>query len=297
MMKTFKTIGWAVGCLLAFTSCVKENLDPCPDRGNLSVKIYAEKFLVSPPYGPESLESRIGDRITRLDWYLYKDETLYDKGSFDEISSSADSSILFAKQQLPYGSYTLVLTGNLPSEQTSVGPDGFFLTYPGSEKTDDYFTAVVPMTVDCNCTRSYTAVMQRVHGVIRFVFENLPERADRIETTLDNLSGRMSVSGRYDTPISETRSFGAAQIRETAGTTIVGAFPTIDGSRTNWTVRLYEEGAQTPFLEKTAEEDFALERNRLVELAVDFSGMENAHFTVTVDPEWNGVIDGGEAGI
>lgn len=297
MMKTFKTIGWAAGCLLAFTSCVKENLDPCPDRGNLSVKIYAEKFRVSPPYGSESLEARLGERFTWLDWYLYRGETLYDQGSFDEIGSSVDSSVLFAKQELPYGSYTLVLTGNLPPEQTSVGPDGFFLTYPGSENTDDYFTAVVPMTVDCNCTRSYIAVMQRVQGVVRFVFENLPERADRIEITLDNLAGRVSVNGRYDTPVPETRSFSATQLRETPATVVIGAFPTLDGGQTNSTVGLYEQGTEVPFWEKTLDNGFRIERNHLLELAVNFGGTDDTHFTVTVDPEWDGVIDGGEAGI
>lgn len=290
------TIGVAAGCLLAFTSCVKEKLDPCPDRGNVSVKIYAEKFQVSPPYSSESLEPRMGDRFDRLDWYLYSNGSLYDQGTFGEISSSSDSSILFTKEQLPYGAYTLVLTGNLPPEQTSVGQDGFFLTYPGSEQTGDYFTAVVPLTVDCNCTRSYTTVMQRVQGVIRLIFENLPERATRVETTLENLCCRASVSGRYDLPAAETCSHSAVQIKENPHGIVIGAFPTIAGGRTNWTVRLYEE-EQVPFLEKTADEGFELQRNRLLELSVDFEGTNNADFTVTVDPDWNGVIDGGEAGI
>lgn len=291
------TIGVAAGCLMALTSCVKEKLDPCPDRGNVSVKIYAEKFQVSPPYSSESLEPRMGDRFDRLDWYLYSNGSLYDQGTFGDISSSSDSSVVFTKQGLPYGAYTLVMTGNLPPEQTSVGPDGFFLTYPGSEQTGDYFTAVLPLTVDCNCTRSYTAFMQRVQGVIRFFFENLPERASRVETTLDNICHRASVSGRYDSPATETCSFNAAQIRESPNSMVIGAFPTLAGGRTNWTVRLYDEGAQVPFLEKTADEGFELQRNRRLELSVDFGGSNNADFTVTVDPDWNGVIDGGEAGI
>lgn len=291
------TIGVAAGCLMALTSCVKEKLDPCPDRGNVSVKIYAEKFQVSPPYSSLSLEPRMGDRFDRLDWYLYSDGSLYDQGTFGEISALVDSSVLFTKQQLPYGAYTLVLTGNLPPEQTTIGPDGFFLTYPGSERTNDYFTAVLPLTMDCNCTRSYTTVMQRVQGVIRFSFENLPERAARVETTLDNLCHRASISGLYDSPAAETCSFNAVQIRESPNSMVIGAFPTLAGGRTNWTVRLYEEGAQVPFLEKTADEGFELQRNRLLELSVDFEGSNNADFTVTVDPDWNGVIDGGETGI
>lgn len=296
-----KTIGWTICCLAALSSCVKDDLDACPPQGSVSVKVYAEKFQRSAPYGAGDLEPDFGARITNLEWYLYRGESFYERGTLDIQARTADSAAVFARNGLPYGEYRLVLAGNRPQAYTYGSPEkpeSYGMTYPGPEWTVDYFTAAVPLTVDGDSTKQFTAVMERVHGAVRLLLENIPARAGQVEIGLDNLAGQVSVLGVYTGPLSVKKRIPAADAGSPQGT-VLGTLPTMGDAGTAWSVALYEAESEVPFYERRVTDGLRIERNRLLELKADLGAAPDGDivFTVTVDPAWDGAADGGSSDI
>ena len=105
---------------------------------------------------------------------------------------------LFRIDTLPFGTYRLAFVANVtPRMMTGTMDARRHVTSFTREKKngDDHFRADVPFEVTCPCRNEFEAVLQRVHGITRFRFENIPARIASVEVVLDNVGQRMPLCG------------------------------------------------------------------------------------------------------
>lgn len=100
---------------------------------------------------------------------------------------------------------------------TMDAPEARYIVYQGEKNGDDHFRADVPFEVTCPCRNEFEAVLQRVHGITRFRFENIPARIASVEVVLDNVGQRMPLCGEPDLACEVSKRIPAAQLRTRPG--------------------------------------------------------------------------------
>ena len=193
-MKKSPYIPFAFLCLLSATSCIEEKLDPCPPQGgSVTVALRVEKFQARPSYRPSDFEQEFGKRIHSLDYLLYAGGQLVGQGRADDLHTASGGDYLFRIDTLPFGTYRLAFVANVTPRMmtgTMDAPEARYIVYQGEKNGDDHFRADVPFEVTCPCRNEFEAVLQRVHGITRFRFENIPARIASVEVVLDNAALR-----------------------------------------------------------------------------------------------------------
>ena len=273
-MKKSPYIPFAFLCLLSATSCIEEKLDPCPPQGgSVTVALRVEKFQARPSYRPSDFEQEFGKRIGGD--YLFRIDTL------------------------PFGTYRLAFVANAAARMmtgTTDAPEARYIVYQGEKNGDDHFRADVPFEVTCPCRNEFEAVLQRVHGITRFRFENIPAQIASVEVVLDNVGQRMPLCGEPDQGCEVSKRVTAAQLRaRAAGSFTLGTFCTLPGERTSWRLRLYGED-DAPLYDRVVTDTLRIECNQLIDLTArfeegDFRG--EIEFSVDVDTTWDGANEGG----
>nr|WP_278499242.1 hypothetical protein [Alistipes onderdonkii] len=179
---------------------------------------------------------------------------------------------------------------------TMDAPEARYIVYQGEKNGDDHFRADVPFEVTCPCRNEFEAVLQRVHGITRFRFENIPARIASVEVVLDNVGQRMPLCGEPDLACEVSKCVPAAQLRtRAAGSFTLGTFCTLPGVRTSWRLRLYGED-DAPLYDRVVTDTLRIECNQLIDLTArfeegDFRG--EIEFSVDVDTTWDGANEGG----
>lgn len=300
-MKRLSYISFALFGLMAAVSCVEEDLNACPpEGGGVTVALRVEKFQTRPPYGPSDLEESFGKRIHSLDYLLYADGRLLEQGSLEDVGSTAGDSYLFRHNPLPFGTYRLAFVANTSASMmtgSTDAPESRFIVYQGENAGDDHLRADLPFEVTCPCSNEFETVLQRVHGVTRFRFENVPADVTAIEVSLDNVGERIPLSGEPDRPCEVIKRVGTADMTsKAAGLFTLGTFSTLPGTKSSWRLKLYAENDAVPVYEHLVTDTLRIERNQLLELKVrfkdtDFNG--EVEFSVDIDTTWDGSNEGG----
>ena len=299
-MKKSPYIPFAFLCLLSATSCIEEKLDPCPPQGgSVTVALRVEKFQARPSYRPSDFEQEFGKRIHSLDYLLYAGGQLVGQGRADDLHTASGGDYLFRIDTLPFGTYRLAFVANVTPRMmtgTMDAPEARYIVYQGEKNGDDHFRADVPFEVTCPCRNEFEAVLQRVHGITRFRFENIPARIASVEEVLDNVGQRMPLCGEPDLACEVSKRIPAAQLRtRPAGSFTLGTFCTLPGVRTSWRLRLYGED-DAPLYDRVVTDTLRIECNQLIDLTArfeegDFRG--EIEFSVDVDTTWDGANEGG----
>ena len=299
-MRNLSCIPFAILCLLSAASCIEEKLDACPPGGgSVTVALRVEKFRTRPPYRPSDMEPDFAARVHSLDYLIYADGRLVGQGRAEDIRAADGDSYLFRCDTLPFGTYRLAFAANTePRMMTGKkdAPELCYIAYQG-EGGDDHFRADVPFEVTCPCRNEFEAVLQRVHGVTRFRFENVPAEIASVEVSLDNVGGRMPLCGDPDLPCEVVRRIPVAGLAaRAAGSYTLGTFCTLPGVKTAWRLKLYADDASSPVYDRLVTDTLCIECNQLTELAArfrdgDFQG--EIDFSVDVDTTWDGSNDGG----
>lgn len=292
-----------LGILLAlFTlaGCIKEDLDPCP-VGNVKINVYAEKFQNPSEEPMASTESDFKGRISHLRYFLYKGKELKEEGIVTDFSRVNGAFYTFDRFGLDFGDYTLVLVGNSTQTALSGNPskmDNLLITYPGPDLTKDYFSAVFPFTVDCDCTTEFNVGMSRMHGVVRYIFENMPEDVTAIEVTMKNVGVKKWIHGDYaeKTDIVKTYVPATLQSRAAKQQWVMGTFPTAAGEKSVYSVKVYRQHSSLPFYEGVVSEQLEVKRNQLLDIKAVFND-GTLRFDISIDHTWDGTSDGGDTEI
>lgn len=300
-MKSLSYISLALFCLLGAVSCVKEDLDACPpEGGGVAVTLRVEKFRTRPPYAPEDLEDNFAARIHSLHYMLYADGRLIEQGDLDDVQAAGGDTYVYRHDPLPFGSYRLVFTANVAAGVMAGSPDtpeSCYVVYQKDGKDDDFFRADLPFEVTCPRSNEYETVLQRIHGVTRFRFEQLPTLITAVEVSLDGVGERMPLAGEPDMPCTVAKRDAEADwISRDAVTLTLGTFPTLPGARTSWRLKLYAGDPTVPVYDRLVTDTLRIERNQLLELTTrfkddDFPG--GIDFSVDVDTDWDGSNEGG----
>lgn len=300
-MKRLSYIPLALFCLLAGASCIEEELDACPpEGGRVAVTLRVEKFRTRPPYRPSDMEEDFAARIHSLDYLLYADGRLIEQGRLGDVQAAEGDSYVFRHDALPFGAYRLAFAANTSANMMTGktdAPEVYYIVYQEERGGADHFRADLPFEVTCPCSNEFETVLQRVHGVTRFRFENLPDQISWVEVSLDNVGERMPLCGDPDKACVVTRRVGAADLETRAeGAFALGTFCTLPKTRTSWRLKLYGQDAGTPLYDRLVTDTLRIECNQLIELKArfkegDFTG--EIDFSVDVDTSWDGSNEAG----
>lgn len=300
-MKNLSYILFALLCLLPAVSCIEDQLDACPpEGGNVAVALRVEKFQTRPPYRPSDFEQEFQKRIRSLDYLLYADGRLIGQGRVDDLQTAEEGSYLFRHDTLPFGTYRLAFVANAAPHQmtgTTDAPERYFVVFRQDGANDDYFRADLPFEVTCPCRNEFECVLQRIHGVTRFRFENIPAEIASVEVVLDNVAERMPLSGEPDRACEVVRRVPVTELASRSdGSFILGTFRTLPGKTTSWRLRLYGSDTSVPLYDRMVTDTLRIESNQLIELTTrfkesDFQG--EIDFSVDMDTTWDGSNEGG----
>lgn len=300
-MKRLLYIPLALFCMFNASACIEEDLDACPpEGGGFTVTLRVEKFQTRPPYAPEDLEEDFAARIHSLSYLLYADGRLIGQGSLGDVQTTRGGSYLFRCDTLPFGTYRLAFVANA-TPRMMIGktdaPELYYIAYQGEAGSDDHFRADLPFDVACPYRNEFETVLQRVHGVTRFRFENVPADITSIEVTLDNVGERMPLCGEPDRACEATKRVRTADFTTRAsGSCTLGTFSTLPGTKSAWRLKLYAGDDAAPVYDRVVTDTLRVECNQLLDLKArfkedDFRG--EIEFSVDVDTTWDGSNEGG----
>lgn len=276
-----------IGWMLA--GCIREDLAPCPES-DVRVRLYVEKFQANPNASFASAEPHFNDRIDLLRYYLYKEGAVIAQGLLPECAACTDSAYVFQRKGLEFGDYTLVLVANDENGALTPDPDDLVMVYPGVDQTKDFFTASVPFTVNCTCELHFQGLLERMHGVVRSSFEQLPPDVTALEIKLTNVGTRKHVEGAYEGSgeltkrVDLTGHDGSKQVNM-----VMGVFPAANGQPSACYVSVYKNGQNTPAYQSLVTDTLTIVRNQLIEINTHF-GQTGPSFEVHIDTKWEGSL-------
>lgn len=291
--------------LLAFSACdIRLGEDPCPD---VNIKLFAEVFQNPEMEDPlHQTETNFYSRIGHLEYLLYKDGVLADRGKSD-VSGTGPSHLL-PLIGLPYGEYTLIIIGNCKKnklEGTAEDHHSMKLRYPGWRNTEDFFYRLFKFTVDSEENLEFDLGLYRAHGFVRVSFVHMPEFINKFHIRIGNVTlvreiGKRTFVTRHD----ETVSFDINSSANLADDGfIVGTFPsmkkesTLQPEGTPIYIDLFHDGdPNTPYYTACAGTDLEIVRNHLLDLRMVFND-GNTSFEVSLDTDWDGTLFPGGGGI
>lgn len=296
-MKT--TILGIIVALFTLAGCIKEDLDPCP-AGNVRMNIYAEKFQNISEDPMLSTETDFKGRMSHLRYFLYQGDVLKDQGIVRDFSGVNGAFYTLSWQNLDFGDYRLVLVGNSTANaMTGDGSvaDNLLLTYPGADLTEDYFSAVFPFTVDCNCTTDFNVGLSRMQGVVRYTFKNVPADLTDIEIGMTGVTAQKHITGDYEGAGNATHRHTILPVRAVAGPDFsIGIFPTLPDKKAVFSMKLYRNHEPEPYYDRMVTDTLRIRRNQLLEIGTTFSDGE-VFFEIKMDASWDGSTPGGDTEI
>lgn len=309
----------------AFSSCdsvsVYDDLPQC-EQGFVRVNVYVERFLgdldvmpfqgVSPltvrsqQYEATSEKGLFGERIKTLSYYLYRDNILVEQGEVDDIEGIGNPHYVFERADLPHGDYHLVLMGNCTEKEMKSGfDDPMLITLSYQENDDDRndcFMDCFEFSVNDNGEAEYDTQLKRVHGVVRYTFNDVDPDIKTIEVTMDGLTSTGCVAGTYSDDYTFVRRIAVNQpapLGRADGDevellpnepTVVGLFPTTDTRNSTWSVKVYREDGETEYYSGQVSDNVRVIRNDLLDLTATFVNGKIL-FYVDMDLVWEGVLD------
>lgn len=285
--------------VLLFSACIRETLDPCP-VGDVKIKIYVEKFQSVTHNYQMDMEASFNTRIKDMHYFLFKDNALLEENRISDSSPYTTPAYTFERQGLEFGDYCLVVVSNCSAYVGGNTPSEIFFTYAGVDNKEDYFATCFPFTVDCDCQTEYNTYLERVHGVIRYTFENVPEHMTGIEMTMTNLGDKKMIDGDYSGRMEMVKRIPVGT-QTRAGkdgnmTVVIGTFPTTTGERSAYKLRLYKNNEDKPWYDETVTDTLTVRRNQLLDIATRFTG-DTPSFEVLINTSWGGSNSGGNTDI
>lgn len=286
--------------ILMFAGCISETLDPCP-TGDVKINIYVEKFQAVTHDFRKDMEVSFNTRIKDIHYFLFKDNALLDEGRISDCTPYVASPYTFEREGLEFGDYCLALVSNCSAYVGGQAPTDLFFTYAGIDNKEDYFAVCFPFRVDCNCQSEYNAFMERVHGVIRYTFSDVPDDISGMDVTMTNLGNKKLIDGDYSGQMEVTKHVPVGQLTRTDKadndiTVVLGTFPTTSGMRSAYRLKLYRNGELQPSYDETVTDTLTVRRNQFLDIATRFTG-DIPSFEVRINTAWDGSNSGGETDI
>jgi len=297
MINYFKTIVMFLG-VISLTGCIKDGMEECPPEPKIVLEFYAEKFQNKSQNALDDREEKFCDRIKHVRYYLYKDNKLIEDRIVDKFESTVGNCFTLEFNDLAQGQYQMVVIGNSTRNALTgdpVNPANLVITYPGSNDTEDFFTATFPFTVT-NESKKYEIGLYRAHGVIRYHFINMPDDLAGVQVRMSNVGSEKWVTSDYKNVVDATHRFTFTQSATRAdiedNALVIGTFPTPQNEFSEYHINLYREGEDNPYLSRMIADTLGVIRNQLIDIVTTFND-GNVGFEIYMDNEWDGSLWGG----
>lgn len=283
--------------MMFISGCINETLDPCPEA-TATVELRAETFGKEHSL-PEEYEPVFGKRISSVHYSLYRNGTLLRERETGNLSGVATSGYKLDLGPLDRGNYTLLVSANTPAphyESTASAPDAYAIKYRGPEQTKDYFSAVLPLAIDCDCAMAFEGTLRRLQGVVRATLYDIPANIAAAEIAIDNLSERKILfADRYDGTTTAALKQDITDFQRNKTSIVIGALPTADNERPSvCTLRLFDADG-TAVHDEVISSSLYLKRNTLTDINIRFPNGSNGDITyeIIMDTSWDGQTNGG----
>lgn len=281
--------------LCTFSGCIREGLEDCPSIGDVRIHVYVEKFRAL-AFSTQESEASFNTRISSLYYYLYKDEVLQQEGKITDLASFTGPSYTFDYPRLEFGDYRLIVIANCEDDVLSADSKiavSHLITYPGLDKSADYFVLDYPFTVDCDCEQQYDAYLQRLHSVVMCSFRHLPVNISALEMTLENVSNCRLATAGYSGAINVVKRIELPlRTRNDGLDVVIGTFPSLPYKRSAYKLKVYMDNHPAPYYDQIVTDTLILKRNQLINITNTFNDGK-LEFEISLDTEWNGSLEGG----
>lgn len=279
--------------LLTLTGCWNENTANCW-MGDVTIHVLAERFQELPD---GASEEQLSKRFTSVQYYLYHGENLYLQGTISDKAALDVPQLTLTFPKLAFGGYCLAIVGNTSGDDVLdiSAPMNMKIEYPGTKQTKDFFVSCYEFTVDCDCGMEDFVKLYRTQGVAQFELKNLPDNITEIEVGINRLGQSCRVDTVYQGEIQVSHRINVADAQSGDWTSFVfGAFPTIADGQSEVFLKLYADGDPLFMVYEKKIAELSLLRNQLYKFEADFNHdiSGDVGFTVTVNPDWDGVGGG-----
>ncbi len=290
-------------CILGLASCIHRDLEEC-ETADLLVRIYVERFGDEQAFSRsesyvETSEPYFNTRIEDMDYYLYKDNVLIESGSFSDALRTEGVYYTFRRNDIPWGNYKLALMANCVEDVVTGSPDNLdemSIVYSGVGETEDYFIDVLPFSITQNALHEYDTQLKRLHGVVRYNLINVDPEITAVEVSMDGLTRSGCIMGTYSEDFDYSKTIyvnsGESRAAVIGDPNIVATFPTMEGRKSSWSIKIYKDDPDVPFYERTISSDVEVVRNRLLDLSMKLE-KDNYSFEIKVNTDWDGTTEGG----
>lgn len=314
MIGKIKIIGLLFLAMLAY-SCVEDGEDPCPPEpvpaittGDARLNLYVERFQ-NPSQDPlNDVEPNFSERITHLRYFLYSNATQTREGDYSLVDEKIITTVQSNNQdfyplefnELPAGDYKLVIVGNCIKtilQGDKINADNLYLIFPGCADTEDFFSTTYSFTVNPDEVKTAKVGLLRMHGVVRYAFNNLPEDVTHVEVIMENVSNEKWITGDYKEACKANLRYAMIPVsRANSEDYVMGSFPTLTDGRSTLHVNLYKTDGDDIYLTHMVSDELTVVRNQLLDVTLNYN-KGDITFEVTLDNKWDGSSSGGEIGI
>jgi len=314
MISKIKIIGLI---LLAFVtySCVEDGETPCPPEptvitaGDARLNLYVERFQ-NPSQNPlNDVEPNFSNRITHLRYFLYSNAAQTRAGEYSLVKEDIITTVQSNNKDfypleffgLQPGNYKLVIVGNCIKTLLNgdkIKADNLYITFPGCADTEDFFSTTYDFNIISDQTTEDKVGLLRMHGVVRYAFNNLPEDITHVEVIMENVSNEKWITGEYKEACKANLRYAMIPVtRANSEDYVMGSFPTITDGRSTLHVNFYKTDGDDIYLTQMVNDELSVVRNQLLDVALNYKDDGKIDIEVTLDNKWDGSSSGGETGI
>lgn len=287
-MKTKITYLLLVFTLLGTSSCVRDEIEPCPPlQVNITVKD-KNYFNVDKVEQEERLSDDLAFReYVQTLYYALRDaatgEVVEEQGVFEVTGDEKTFPITFC-DCIPHGKYVLTVWGGL-KDNTPLGKDRFTaILHENYKEGDDFYLTTDTLVYDA-WTYNHTVDMERTKGKLVILAENLPENMNYSDKTVSGLYQDVNCNFFYSDQTEVRTSAEWKPMPEIITKTVLAPSVKEKGSKVN--VNLYDKPDRVTPVLTPKDVNVTMRRNELTVLRYVYDdGKGDFNIYVLVNDVW-----------
>lgn len=284
---------------VAFASCVRENIPPCPPL-QIMLGINDKNYTNIDELAAAGLDVKRGDNepfrsFVGTLYYVIEDYETHEVVVEQHVTAVKDDALQVAcegiPKELPFGRYIVTVWGNLPGESTLQEAGGLRASTLHPENVEGVDLYLACDTVDYDYDHGdHTIGLNRVKGKLLIEVRNLPAEVKWSDKTIDHVAGRVDSRLAYSgTTAVKTQYEWNGEPRIVTDTYVA---PSADGTYSTLDVKFYNEADRISPVCDPDVVKLPLRRNYITVVRYDYESETGGFETfVLVDSRWENIHD------